>query len=143
MNVANQPSLKFHGVNFVDVHFRALNQYDNKTGIDLKVEPKVFYPSQEDSLVFRIIMDVKLSCPDFFDIKLLAIGDFEFDKEFPDNELKKSFINANAPAIMFPYVRAFVANLTANVGNITGTLNIPTQFFSGDLPEHLVEDIEE
>lgn len=49
--------------------------------------------------------------------------------------LKKSFVNTNAPAIMFPYVRAFIAMLTSNLGNVTGALNIPPQFFKGDLEE--------
>ena len=36
---------------------------------------------------------------------------------------------------MFPYVRAFITTLISNLGNVTGTLVIPTQFFQGDLPE--------
>jgi len=55
--------------------------------------------------------------------------------------LKKVFVNINAPAIMFPYVRAFITTLTTNLGNVTSPLIIPTQFFKGELEEvqHLIE----
>jgi preprotein translocase subunit SecB len=49
--------------------------------------------------------------------------------------LKKSSVNTNAPAILFLYVRAFIAKLTSNLGNGSGALNIPPQFFKGDLEE--------
>lgn len=44
-------------------------------------------------------------------------------------------VNSNSPAIMFPYVRAFISTLTTNLGNVTGPLLIPTQFFRGELEE--------
>jgi preprotein translocase subunit SecB len=55
--------------------------------------------------------------------------------------LKKVFVDINAPAIMFPYVRAFITTLTTNLGNVTSPLIIPTQFFKGELEEvqHLME----
>lgn len=134
MEVSHQPKLKFHGVDFVNLKFTAHQQYDGKTGIDLHIDPKVFYP-ENDKLGFKIFMEVAINCPDFFELSLLGVGSFEFDKEFDDNDLKKSFINANAPAIMFPYVRSFISTLSINLGNVTGQLTIPTQFFQGDIPE--------
>jgi len=134
MEVTNQPKLKFHGVDIVNVKLDAFTNYDNKSGIDLKVEPKVFYP-EDNATFFRIVMEVFIHCENFFDLNLVAVGNFEFDNEISNQELKKNFVNANAPAIMFPYVRAFVTTLTSNLGNVTGPLTIPTQFFQGELPE--------
>ena len=134
MEVSNQPKLLFHGVDFVNIKFDTFQQYDNNTGIDLKFEPKVFYPENEKTF-FRIFMEVSIKCKDFFDLSIVGIGNFEFDKEFDEEPLKKIFVNNNAPAIMFPYVRSFITTLTSNLGNATGTLTIPTQFFRGDLPE--------
>lgn len=134
MEVANQPKLMFHGVDFVNVKFNSLNFYDNKTGIDLNIEPKVFYPDSKQK-VFKIIMDISVLCEKFFELKLVAVGNFEFDIDFTDIELKKAFVNANAPAIMFPYVRSFITSLTSSLGNVTGPLILPTQFFQGELPE--------
>lgn len=141
MEITNQPKLMFHGVDFVNIKFDTLNQYDNKSGIDLNIEPKVFYPKDND-LTFKIIMDISLHSKDFFDLNLVAVGTFELDKEFDENDLKKVFVNTNAPAIMFPYVRAFITTLTSNLGNVTGALTVPTQFFQGDLPEISTEEEE-
>ncbi len=134
MEVSNQPRLLFNGVDFVNISFNTVKQYDNNTAIDLKIEPKVFYP-ENDNTTFKIVMEVLASCQDYFYLNVVGVGNFELDKEFNDDKLKKVFVNTNAPAIMFPYVRSFIATLTANIGNITGTLTIPTQFFQGDLPE--------
>lgn len=139
MEVSHQPKLRFHGVDFINIKFSTERQYDGSSSIDLKIEPKVFYP-EDSNLIFKIFMDVSVQCEGFFYLNLVGIGIFEFDKEFKDDKLKKTFVNANAPAIMFPYVRSFVTTLTTNLGNVTGPLVIPTQFFQGDLPEISVDD---
>lgn len=141
MNVSHQPKLRFHGVNFINIKFDSEQQYDGSTEIDLNIEPKVFYPAN-DNLFFKILMEVSLNCPEFFNLNLVGIGDFELDQQFEDAELKKSFVNANAPAIMFPYVRAFITTLTSNLGNVTGQLVIPTQLFQGELPEISSDNVE-
>ncbi len=134
MEIDIQPKLRFHGVDVVNLKFEANNMYDGKTSIDIKIEPKVFYVPDRTS-EFKIIMEVSLRCEGFFILELIGVGNFEFDSEFGDEELKKIFINANAPAIMFPYIRSFISTLTSNLGNLTGSLVIPTQFFHGELPE--------
>ncbi|MFW5851771.1 MAG: hypothetical protein ACOCWB_06080, partial [Bacteroidota bacterium] len=98
MEVSNQPKLRFHGVDIVNVKFDGFTNYDNKTGIGLNVEPKVFYP-EDSNTFFRIVMEVFIHCENFFDLNLVAVGNFEFDSEIPDQELKKNFVNTNAPAI--------------------------------------------
>lgn len=92
MEVANQPKLKFHGVDFINLKFNTTQQYEGKTGIDLKVEPKVFYPENEN-LGFKIFMEISIHCDNFFDLNLVDIGNFEFDKNFEDLDFKKTFIN--------------------------------------------------
>lgn len=134
MEVTEQPKLKFNGVNILNINFNAEKPYDNENAIDLNIDPKVFHP-KDDTKAFQIIMDVSLVCENFFKLKLLALGDFEFSEDINNEELKKNFVNVNAPAIMFPYVRAFINTLTSNLGDVTGALTIPTQFFNGDIPE--------
>ncbi len=95
----------------------------------------LYFWEEENDLIFKIIMDISLHSEEFFDLNLVAVGTFELDKELDENDLKKKFVNTNAPAIMFPCVRAFITTLTSNLGNVTGTLTVPTQFFQGDLPE--------
>jgi preprotein translocase subunit SecB len=139
MEVSAQPKLMYNGVDIINIKFDTIKQYDNETGIDLKIEPKVFYPQGNENF-FKIFMEVSIHCEMFFDLNLVGIGNFEFDKEFENKELKKTFINTNAPAIMFPYIRSFITTLTSNLGNVTGALVIPTQFFQGDLPELIIDE---
>ena len=138
MNVSAQPKLMFHGVDFVSLKLDTIQQYNNQASIDFNVEPKVFYPENKPNF-FKIFMEVSVNCENYFHLNLVGIGNFEFDKEFENIELKKTFINTNAPAIMFPYIRSFITTLTSNLGNVTGSLVIPTQFFQGNLPEFTVD----
>ena len=134
MDISAQPMLRFQGVNILRIDFNARKKYDNETPIDLNVQPQVFYPKDSPDN-FHILMDVSLICEGFFSLKMLALGIFELGSEANNDDLKKNFVNSNAPAIMFPYVRSFISTLTANIGNVTGALTIPTQFFQGDIPE--------
>lgn len=139
MEVSNQPKLQFHGVDIVNVNFSSTDIYNGKSEIDLKVEPSVFYPSDNDK-IFKIFMEVKLSCDKYFELFVVGIGNFELEFAIEDKDLKKIFVNSNAPAIMFPYMRSFISTLTSNIGHVTGPLVIPTQFFRGDLQEICQEE---
>lgn len=133
MEVNKQTKLTFHGVDILNVNFNALAPREGELKIDIKCEPKVFYPV-DDYNVFKIIMDIELKDESSFELALRAVGNFEIESEL-NNDLRKVFVNSNAPAIMFPYIRSFISTLTANMGNVTGTLVIPTQFFKGELEE--------
>ncbi|MCR9193043.1 MAG: protein-export chaperone SecB [Gammaproteobacteria bacterium] len=138
MEVNEQVQLKFLGVDFPHVNFSSQKPYIDGGEIHIDLEPKVFYP-EEDEKIFRIIMDMTLMSESFFKLRIVAIGTFELSKAI-HGEIKHSFVNVNAPAIMFPYLRSFISTLTSNLGNIIGTLNIPPQFFKGELEEIIPED---
>lgn len=60
------------------------------------------------------------------DIKVKAHGFFEFDSEISEKE-KDTFFRTNAPAILFPYVRAYITALSSLSGTqpvILPTLNM-------------------
>ena len=52
---------------------------------------------------------------DALSITVKAEGYFEFDKEL-DEDMKDGFFNANAPAILFPYIRAYISTLSTLSG---------------------------
>lgn len=135
MEVSDQLQLKFHGVDFPVINLHSdkpfLNSEENK--VNINITPKVFYPKEQPKF-FKIIQEIRISCENFFDLFVVAVGTFEL-KASIDEKTKKSFVNINAPAIVFPYIRSFISTLTANLGNVTGTLNIPTQLFKGELEE--------
>jgi preprotein translocase subunit SecB len=61
-------------------------------------------------------------------IHLIAKGYFEFKDELNDVQ-RANFININAPAILFPYIRAYISTLTALSG--INPLILPTLNLSG------------
>lgn len=63
---------------------------------------------------FELVMDTKFSEVDVFDAKIKLIGHFEFKNELA--ETAEHFFFLNAPAILFPHVRAYVSALTALSG---------------------------
>jgi preprotein translocase subunit SecB len=141
VEVADQIQLKFHGVDFPVINLKSENPFVQSPGniINIDIKPKVFYPTEQPDY-FKIIQEVTLSSSNFFELFIISVGTFEL-KANVDENLKKVFVNINAPAVMFPYVRAFITTLTTNLGNVTSPLIIPTQFFKGELEEvqHLME----
>lgn len=135
MEVADQIQLKFHGVDFPVINLKSDNPFVQSPDniINLIITPKVFYPKNQPDL-FKIVQQINLSCENYFELSIVSVGTFELKTDV-DVNLKKSFVNNNAPAIMFPYLRAFISTLTSNIGNVTSPLIIPTQFFKGELEE--------
>ena len=138
MEIKEQPKLRFNGVDFIHVSFDAAKEYDRESNVNIRIEPSVFYPNNSPNL-FNILMDVSLSSESFFNMKISAVGYFELEEELSDQE-RRGCVNANAPAIMFPYIRSFISTLTANLGNVIELLRIPTQFFRGEIKEIIVPD---
>lgn len=126
MSTETQIKLKFISVDFPVVNFNSEKQFLGDDEIHIDIEPKVYLP-KDDHKHFKIIQEVNIFVKETFKIFIIAIGNFELN-DIEDEQLRKSFINLNAPAIMFPYIRSFISTLTANLGDVTGTLNIPPQF---------------
>lgn len=137
MNTETQIKLKFHSVDFPVVDFRSKKQLVENQEIKIEIEPKVFFPKEHPNH-FNIIQNIHVFVEDVFDLFIVAIGYFELN-DVEEEKTKTVFVNMNAPAIMFPYIRSFISTLTSNLGNVTGTLNIPPQFFRGKL-ETVSED---
>lgn len=138
MSTETQVKLKFISVDFPVVNFHSEKQLTENPEIKIEIEPKVFFP-KENPNHFKIIQEVDVSVKDVFNLFIVAIGNFELNN-VEDERLKNNFVNMNAPAIMFPYIRSFISTLTSNLGNVTGTLNIPPQFFKGELKQISEED---
>lgn len=133
MEIKNQISLKFLGVDIINVEFQVFNPVTESVPLNINIIPKVFYPNEAPG-IFRIIMEVSIFAESYVILNVVALGNFEFG-ESVDEQLKKQFVNHNAPPIMFPYIRSFISTFTANCGNSINRLLIPTQFFQGNLEE--------
>lgn len=134
MSAVIQPKLRFLGADFPDVRFSSFKFKKEETKVEINIKRKVFYPEDRPN-DFNIIMEVTISCEDYFELNLSAIGNFILGDNLSD-EIKKNLINVNAPAILFPYVRSFITTLTSNLGKVTSPIVIPPHFFSGELEEY-------
>ena len=73
---------------------------------------------------------VSLSIDMFTDkskLELTMNGYFEFPKKF-DDTLKKEFLDVTAPAILYPYIRTFISNVTSF--DIDNTVVLPVINFA-------------
>lgn len=138
MPVQRQENLKFKEVNFISLNYNCSKPYDSEE-IILEITPSLFLYKDSEYL-FDIVMAVSVIAKGSFTIETCAIGAFSIGEDASDN-YRKIFMNQNAPAIMFPYVRSFLSTITASFGKSTGTIIIPAQTFSGELevinPHHL------
>lgn len=68
--------------------------------------------------LYEIVLDVYVcNKTKSIEIKTILKGFFEFDNDLSD-EAKDNFFNVNGPAILFPYLRAYITALTSLSGII-------------------------
>lgn len=132
MEVNTQPKLSFHGVDIIDVTFKAKAPRGKQMDVKVECDPMIFLNRKKKN-VFHVAMDVNISNDDYFSLSLKAVGKFRLNIDITD-EIKEKFLTVNAPAIMFPYIRSFITTFTASLGDVVGTLIIPPQFFKGSIP---------
>lgn len=64
---------------------------------------------------FIVVFNIQLSTLEFnLDIEYLAR--FETDEEIDESFVDSNFVNINAPAIAYPFLRAFISSITVNAG---------------------------
>ena len=130
MTTEEQIQLIFEGVHIFKVDF-STQGLNNDKSVDFNLDAKIMDP-KGDNARFGIVMTTKLSRENNFKLEIGAIGHFKINGEVTP-EIRSSFINVNAPAIVFPYIRAFITNLTSSLGREPGPIILPPQFFKGQL----------
>jgi len=136
MEIKEQPRLRFIGMDFPSIELRSKKPFvetdDNK--VDVEITPMFFTPKKPKNQ-FKIIMQAELSVEDHFELKIVGIGTFELSNEDVSEDERKMFVNANATAIVFPYMRSLIATITSNVGKVITPILLPPRFFKGDLEQ--------
>ncbi len=117
MSEAKEISFKF--INFLvkESHIVLNEQGEFKISVDFNPKGYVFKSLNQFHLELNIEVKEETNK---FNIKLSTIAIFEFDSDI-ENYSSSLFI-VNAPAIAFPYLRAYITNLTAQSGLFTITL---------------------
>jgi len=73
--------------------------------------------SKANSKSFAIKFDIGLKNENRnFSLKITSVAHFESDEDLDDGFLTSDFVVVNAPAIAFPYVRAFISNFILSSG---------------------------
>ncbi|HHG85287.1 MAG TPA: hypothetical protein ENJ82_11125 [Bacteroidetes bacterium] len=139
MEIVDQPKLLFEGVDIVHLTFDADRPFETEEEIEISISPRL-HVQKEAPLGFQILMEVNLEVEGFFQLNLTAIGHFRIGGKEVEEQHRDLFMNANAPAIMFPYVRAFISSFTSQVGTSIRPVIVPTQFFKGPLERITYED---
>lgn len=118
--------------------FRFLNYIISETSIhinedlepskklNIQFQQKVAVNEESGKMRFEMTVSVQ-DIKKVLDIKVTTIAFFEYDQSLTKAQ-KDSFFMHNAPAILFPYVRAYISSLTAQAG--IDTIILPTINFS-------------
>ena len=119
MTEISKTSFKF--VNFFvrESHIRLNEGGDFK--IDVNITPKGVVFKSLNQFHLELAVNIK-EATDKFEISIISIAIFEFDEKADIEQYKSSLFTINAPAIAFPYIRAYISNLTTQSGLFTVTL---------------------
>jgi preprotein translocase subunit SecB len=133
------PEVKFRFLNFIvrESHIVLNEQGDYK--ISVNFNPKGYIFTTLNQFHLELAVEVK-EASNKFQININAVAIFEFDAGADIEQYKSGFFILNAPAIAFPYIRAYISNLTTQSGLFTVTL--PT-FNLSALGETLKQNIQE
>lgn len=104
--------------------------------LNLEIEPKAILNNQEDIFILEMHV-VVIDKTGNINIEIIVEGEYNIVHR---DENLKSFLLTNAPAIIFPYIRAYITSLTALSG--TTTITLPTMNLKG-LKEKLERNLEE
>lgn len=133
-----QPALDFHGVQFPSVSFHSLKEKpsEDKVEITFGVKSKLFY--KDDPNYFNLIQEIEVKSDLFFDLYIVGVGSFKLNTD--DEATKKLLANQTAPAIVYPYLRAFIASLTSGLG-VVDPIHLPVGYFNRDEALEVINDI--
>lgn len=112
---------------------------DGDSKYDLAIAPAGVISYEQNT--FQLMLDFSITAKnDSFKCNVVAVGIFEFDELIKENN-RNNYFYLNAPAIIFPYIRAYISSLTALSG--MKTLNLPTLNLSTlkkELEANTIED---
>lgn len=111
-----------------------------KVGDNLRLD---FNPRGEKDItkeLFNLLLGINISNTEkTFEVEIEAIGFFKYSIE-SDVSILDNYFYLNAPAILFPYIRAYISTLTTLSGLETITLpTINFTFLGNTLREHTTE----
>lgn len=119
----NTPSAKFRFQNFVVKESHIILNEQGEQKIAIHFNPKGYIFRSLDQFHLELGVEVKEE-HNKFHIRVNTISVFEFDPSDDFTQFKEDYFLTNAPAIVFPYIRAYISTLTTQSGLFT--VQLPT-----------------
>lgn len=108
-------NIQFRNIQFTELVYQVTTEKQDVTkSLHTSFDIKSIFPDEAHRR-FNIEFIIELK-NDLFHLKVKSIAHFTTEDPIDDAFKQSSFVKANAPAIAFPYVRAFISNLTLNSG---------------------------
>ncbi|MBN2747715.1 MAG: protein-export chaperone SecB [Bacteroidales bacterium] len=123
MNLNNpKPSpFRFIGFNVIESIIKYTPIVDSEMNMEFGISPSGVIDKNKKKYQITLLVEIKDKSEQFFS-KVVINGIFEF-KEVTSIEHLDNYFFINAPAIIFPYIRSYIAALTSLSG--FGTINLP------------------
>lgn len=98
------------------------NENESSKKLSLGFTPKGFINKKESTYQLHLGVNIEDENKSF-NIEIDAVANYTFEREIGIDNLSK-FFYVNAPALLFPYIRAYISTLT----NLSGfePINLPT-----------------
>jgi preprotein translocase subunit SecB len=96
----------------LNLNFSTLEEDRTENSFDLST--RSFFPEEEPK-TFGVGFEIEVK-DKLFDLKLEAVFLFSLEEEVTEEFKLSHFPKINAPAIAFPYLRAYISNLTLQSG---------------------------
>lgn len=128
---------QFKNYKIIKSHFE-LKGDNPSTTINLKFDPKGTISKENSCFKLNLSVSIEDENKSFF-IEVVIVADFYFDTDISPDNLNQYFF-VNAPALLFPYVRAYIATLTTLSG--INAINLPTlnlTALGGQLKKNTIE----
>ena len=100
--------------NVVSMNFNLLEEDSKREENSFDLETGNLFP-EENSDTFGVGFKITIKDKSF-DLFVEANFDYQLENEITEEFKLSSFPKVNAPAIAFPYLRAFISNLTLQAG---------------------------
>ena len=109
-------SFQFHGYRVTEFVFTATNDFgsgEEKFSQNVEVKPRV---DKDNKLLVEVVLSISIATEsENLGCNVSITGLFERSEDMPDDNFERMFKH-NAPAVLYPFVRALVSSVTSQAG---------------------------
>lgn len=142
MNIDNTTNkVQFRFINFIVKESNFVLNEQGEFNINVDFDPKGYIFKSLNQFHLELNVKVKEKS-NRFNVKIKSIAIFEFDGEADLEQYINTYFILNAPSIAFPYIRAYISNLTTQSGLFTITLPTFNLTALGDILKKNIKEME-